>query len=208
MPDHRQTPLAGGARVSSQYSPTTSPDKRLFNVAELRLFRYTAVLLSLAVLTFLVGIMVWAFGWILNSFYNLLMPLAIAVVLALVLHPVVELLERRLHLPNLLVILLILVVFFVGIAGLVYLLVPLLVSQTVQLMTLLPDTLANWEEHFSTHFPGLSSMISISMESSGGAEAQPALAVTDNPGTAIMSNLGLLAGISFVPLFLFFTLLS
>lgn len=208
MSNHRQTPLAGEASVSSQYSPASPPEKRLFNVAELRLFRYTAVLLSLIVLTFLISVIVWAFGWLLNSFNHLLMPLAIAGVLALVLHPVVELLERRLHLPNLLVILLVLVVFFVGIAGLIYLLVPLLVSQTVQLMTILPDALASWEAHFSTHFPGLSSMISTSMESSGGAEAQPALAVTQNPGAAIMSYLGLLAGISFVPLFLFFTLLS
>ncbi len=208
MPDNRQETLAGGARIASKYSPTSCLDKRLFNAAQLRLFRYTAVLLSFIVLTFLIGIIVWTFGWILNAFYNLLLPLAIAGVLALVLHPVVEILEKRLHLPHLLAIILLLVVFFVGIGGLIYLLAPILVSQVVQLMTVLPDTLARWQEHFSTHFPGLSSMISTSMESSGGDESQSALAVTENPGTTIMSYLGLLAGMSFVPLFLFFTLLS
>ncbi|GGY08545.1 AI-2E family transporter [Litchfieldella qijiaojingensis] len=208
MPDNRQAPQACGARVASQYPPALRPDKRLFNPAELRLFRYTAVLLSLVVLTALIGIIVWTFGWILNAFYNLLLPLAVAGVLALVLHPVVEILKRRLHLPRLLAIILLLVVFFVGIGGLIYLLVPILVRQAVQLMTVLPDTLASWQEHFSTHFPGLSSMISTRMESSSGEESQSALAVTENPGTTIMSYLGLLAGISFVPLFLFFTLLS
>ncbi|GHC34986.1 AI-2E family transporter [Aidingimonas halophila] len=194
MPDNRQAPLACG--------------KRLFNPAELRLFRYTAVMLSLVVLTTLIGIIVWTFGWIINTFYNLLLPLAVAGVLALVLHPVVELLERRLHLPRLLAIILLLVVFFVGIGGLIYLLVPVLVSQVIQLMTVLPDTLASWQEHFSTHFPGLSSIISTGMENSNGEESQSALSVTETPGTTIMSYLGLLAGISFVPLFLFFTLLS
>ncbi|UYG08405.1 AI-2E family transporter [Halomonas sp. M4R1S46] len=208
MPDNRQDPLTGGARIASQHPPALRHDKRLFNPAELRLFRYTAVLLSLVVLTALIGIIVWVFGWMLNAFYNLLLPLAVAGVLALVLHPVAELLERRLHLPRLLAIILLLVVFFVGIGGLIYLLVPILVSQVIQLMTVLPDTLASWQEHFSTHFPGLSSMISTGMESSSGEETQSALAVTENPGTAIMSYLGLLAGISFVPLFLFFTLLS
>ncbi len=72
-------------------------------------------------------------------------------------------------------------------------------------MTVLPDTLASWQGYFSTHFPTLSTMISTGMENSGGEESQPVL---ENPGTTIMSYLGVLAGISFVPLFLFFTLLS
>ncbi|MGM0985174.1 MAG: AI-2E family transporter [Pseudomonadota bacterium] len=185
-----------------------SPDKRLFNAVELRLFRYTLVLLSLVVLTALIGIAVWTFSWLLNAFYNLLLSLALAGVMALVLHPVVEFLERRLRLPNLLAIVLVLVLFFVGIGGLIYLLAPILASQVVQLMTILPDALARFQEHFSTHFPGLSSMISTRMETSGGEETKSVVPGMENPGKAIMSYLGLLASISFVPLFLFFTLLS
>jgi predicted PurR-regulated permease PerM len=78
---------------------------------ELRLFRYTAVLLSLVVLTALIGIIVWSFGWILNAFYNLLLSLSLAGILALVLYPVVEFLEIRLRLPRLLAIIVLLVVF-------------------------------------------------------------------------------------------------
>jgi predicted PurR-regulated permease PerM len=105
----------------------------------------------------------------------------------------------------LLAIILLLVAFFAGIGGLIFLLVPTLVSQIVQLMTVLPNTLASWQEYFSIYFPELSSMISSSMESRGREESR---LVLEDPGTTIMSYLGLLAGISFVPLFLFFTLLS
>lgn len=205
MPHNRQESLAGEVRVASQHRPALHPGKRLFNAVELRLFRYTAVLLSLVVLAALIGIVMWTFGWILNTFYNLLLALAIAGVLALVLHPVVEFLESRLRFPRLLAIIILLVVFFASIGGMIFLLVPIVASQAVQLMTVLPDKLASFQDHFSTYFPGLSSMISTSMESSDGEKSQ---AVMENPGNAIMSYLGLLASISFVPLFLFFTLLS
>lgn len=200
-----QESVVDGARVASRYPPALGPDKRLFNVVELRLFRYTAVLFSLVALAALVGIIVWGFGWILNPFYNLFLSLSLAGILALVLYPVVEFLQNRLRLPRLLAILVLLVVFFAGIGGLIFLLVPTLVSQLVQLMTVLPDTLANWQERFSVHFPELSSMISSRMENSGGEESVPAL---ENAGTTFMSYLGLLVSIGFVPLFLFFALLS
>jgi predicted PurR-regulated permease PerM len=197
--------LVGGAGVASQHPPALRPDKRLFNAVELRLFRYTAVLFSLVTLTALIGIIVWTFGWILNTFYNLLLSLAIAGILALVLYPVVEFLERRIRLTRLLAVILLLVVFVVGIGGLIFLLVPILVRQAVQLITVLPDMLANWQAQLSHHFPELSSMISTSIESNGGKESLPAL---KGAGTTIMSSLGVLTSIGFVPLFLFFALLS
>ncbi|TDY01755.1 AI-2E family transporter [Thiohalophilus thiocyanatoxydans] len=206
MPHDIPEPQVGRAKSTDPNPATSSPDKRLFNTVELRLFRYTAVLFSLVALATLIGIIVWSFGWIVNAFYNLLLSLSLAGILALVLHPVVEFLERRLRLPHLLAIILLLLIFFVAISGLIFLLVPVLVSQAIQLMTVLPDILASWQARFSSHFPELSTMISNRMESSdGGEESQP---VVKDPGKVIMSSLGVLAGISFVPLFLFFTLLS
>ncbi|MCS3902823.1 putative PurR-regulated permease PerM [Methylohalomonas lacus] len=205
MPHDTQESLFGGAKDTGQNPAALRPDKQLFNAVELRLFRYTAILLCLVAMTALIGIIVWAFGWLLNVFYNLLLPLSLAGILALVLYPVVEFLESRLRLPRMLAIILLLVVFVVGICGLIFLLVPILASQTVQLMTVLPDILASWQAYFSIHFPVLSSMISTGMESSDGEESRPVL---EGTGRIIMSSLGLLAGISFVPLFLFFTLLS
>jgi predicted PurR-regulated permease PerM len=195
----------GGVLVAGQNPMALRPDKRLFNATELRLFRYTAVLLSLVVLTALLGIILWSFGWVLNAFYNLLLSLSLAGILALVLYPVIEFLECRLHLPRLLAIILLLGIFLVAIGGLIFLLVPILVSQIIQLVTVLPETLANWQDHFSYYYPDLSAMISSRLENNGGEESAP---VMEDPGKTIMSYLGLLAGISFVPLFLFFALLS
>jgi len=205
MPHDTQESLAGGAKVSS---PTPVPEKRLFSAVEIRLFRYTAVMLSLVALIGLIGIVVWSFGWVLKAFYNLLLSLSLAGILALVLYPVVEFLENRVRLPRLLAISLLMVVFIAVIGGLIFLLVPILVSQIIQLMTVLPDTLAKWQEYFSSHFPGLSSMISTSMENNAGDESKAGLPALGEPGKKIMSYLGVLAGIGFVPLFLFFALLS
>ncbi|GGY65950.1 AI-2E family transporter [Marinobacter zhanjiangensis] len=207
MPDDMQGSLDGGSKIAGQNPRGARPgrNRKLFNSVELRLFRYTAVLSSLMLLAALTGIIMWAFGWILNTFYNLLLSLSVAGILALVLYPVVDFLKTRLHLPRVLAIILLLVTFFLAIGGLVYLLVPTLVNQITQLMAVLPDTLARWQEHFSLNFPELNAMISSRLENKGGEDSQPVL---ENAGTAVMSYLGVLASISFVPLFLFFALLS
>lgn len=181
------------------------PCKGLFNAAELRLFRYTAVLLSLVVLTALVAISLWAFGWVLELFYNLLLALSLAGILALVLYPVVMFMETRLHLPRVIAIILVLLLFFTSIGALFFVLVPILLSQGLQLMTVLPDTLANWQAHFSSQFPQLNAMISSSLLEGNGDEIKPVL---KESGSTILSYLGLLVTVSFVPLFLFFSLLS
>jgi predicted PurR-regulated permease PerM len=208
LPHQMQESLAGGAKAAGASPAPVFTDKRLFKPVEIRLFRYTAVLACVVVLTALVGLIVWSFGWILATFYNLLLSLSVAGILALVLYPVVDFFEKRLRLPRVLAVIALLAVFFVGLGGLIFLLVPVVVGQAVQLMTVLPDTLVSWQAHFSYHFPEMSSMISTRMENSGGEESQPGLPVLEEPGTAIMSYLTLLAGLSFVPLFLFFALLS
>lgn len=189
-------------------NPLLCSDKRLFTAGELRLFRYTAVLLSLVALVGLIGIIVWAFSWTLGVFYNLLLSLSLAGILALVLYPVVRFLERRLHLSHLLAVILVLVVFFLGVGGLMLLLVPILVSQGVQLLTALPDQLASWQAHFSSSFPEISSMISSNIESNGKEVTKSVMPDLEGTGSTIVSYMGLLAGLGFVPLFLFFALLS
>lgn len=208
MPPETQAPRVGGAKAAGRDAAALAPGRRLFSAVELRLFRYTAALLCLVAMTALIGVVAWTLGWILNVFYNLLLPLSLASVLALVLYPVVGFLERWVRLPRLLAVVLLLVTFFLSIGGLVFLLVPIVVSEAVKLMTVLPDILKGWQAYFSFHFPGLSSMISAGMESAEGEEATAVLPGLEVTRQTIMSYLGLLAGISFVPLFLFFTLLS
>ncbi|OOC48482.1 MULTISPECIES: AI-2E family transporter [Thioalkalivibrio] len=205
MPHDTEESLDEGGGRAAQDRAGLRPHKRLFNAAELRLFRYTAVLLSLVALTALIAIVAWSLGWILSTFYNLLLSLSIAGILALVLHPVVNFLETRLRLPRWLAIMLLMAIFFLGVGALLFFLVPTLTAQIVQLVTALPETLARWEDHFSFYFPEISAMISERLEAGNGGESESSLEVT---GETVMSYLGILAGISFVPLFLFFALLS
>lgn len=205
MPQDTQASGGDGAERAGLGTQTPPADKRLFNPLELRLFRYTAVMSATVAMAALVGIIMWWFGWMLSAFSNLLLPLAVSGILALVLYPVVGFLEKRLGLPRLMAVILILALFFLTIGGLMVLLVPTLIAQVVQLMTILPDIIASWQKDFSTHFPELSGMIAKGMEGNGGEETP---AIMENPGAIIMSYLGLLAGMSFVPLFLFFALLS
>lgn len=197
--------LIDGAQKAAHHVAEPVAQKQLFKAVELRLFRYTAVLSCLAALMTLVALLVWAFGLILGTFYNLLLSLALAGILALVLYPVVQFLEARLHLPRLLAIVLLLVIFFAGLSALLVLLVPTLVGQIVELMTILPERLARWEEHFSFYFPEVRAMIPTNIETDTG-ETSPS--VLKETGHTIISYLGLLAAVSFVPLFLFFALLS
>lgn len=202
---------AGGAALGGRSVTASGRRRRLFNAFELRLFRYTAVLASLVALAALMGVVVWTLVRIVQVYYNLLLPLALAGVLALVLHPVVEFLVERLRLPRLLAVSLLLVAFVVAVGGMLLLIVPTLVSQVIQLMTVLPQTLAGWQEHFSLRFPELSEMISARLENDEGGAASPELPgmpALEEPGKRLMSYLGLLAGLGFVPLYLFFTLLS
>lgn len=209
MPDETQESRDGGETTAGHAPAASRPDKQRFNPAELRLFRYTAVLLCLVALAMLIGLIVWTVGWIVNVFYNLLLPLSIAGVLALVLYPVVDFLENRAHLPRWVAILLLLVVFLFAISGIFFLLVPIVVNQIVQLMTVLPGLLENWQARFSFQFPEISSMISSSVGSEmGNGDGEKSAPVLEYTRKTIMSSLAILVGISFVPLFLFFALLS
>lgn len=194
--------------INNQETTTAESNKRLFNPFELRLFRYTAVLLSLILLVALIGVVVWAVSQAFKTFSTLLLSLALAGILALVLHPVVEFLERRIHLSHLPATIVVVTVFFVSIGSLIFLFVPTVVSQIVQLVTVLPERVASWQEHFSYYFPELTAIVSARLESSGDEESQSIVPGVANPATAIMSYLSLLAGLSFAPLFLFFALLS
>ncbi|WP_373054569.1 AI-2E family transporter [Thioalkalivibrio sp.] len=205
MPHDTEESLGGGARTTGQDRVSVRPDKELFKAAELRLFRYTAVLFSLVTLAALIVVIAWSFGWILNTFYNLLLSLSIAGILALVLYPVVNFLENRLRFPRWLAIMLLMAIFFLGVGGLLFLVVPTLTAQIIRLMTVLPETLARWEDDFSFYFPEISSMISDRMEGGSGENSESS---GDGAGTAVMSYLGVFGAVSFVPLFLFFALLS
>jgi predicted PurR-regulated permease PerM len=72
-------------------------------------------------------------------------------------------------------------------------------------MTVLPALLLSAQEHLEFNYPEASAMVFSNLGSGDGEKALPDLGKT---GQTVMSSLGLLSGISLVPLLLFFGLLS
>lgn len=105
--------------------------------------------LAVAVLLGAVGASFWALGLLLNKLASLILPLAIAGIVACLLDPVVDLFEQRMKIPRIRAILM---VFFIGVALVVLLLgtvVPELVVQANKLVTDLPGDAEKFRVRFS-----------------------------------------------------------
>lgn len=182
-----------------------APETRLFGTVERRLFRATAVLLALVLMASLLALIVWIGALTLSFFYNLVLPLSVAGVLALVLYPVVNYLEGWTWLSRLSATTLVVLLFLGGIAGFVVLVVPALIREVVLFAEMVPGLLLRWQEYMTDHFPGLTQMVTLSAD---GEEVKKALPGLESTGKTAASVAGVLAGLTFVPLMLFFALLS
>ena len=112
---------------------------------------FSFTVLAVAVVLGAVGTTIWAMGFLLNKLASLILPLAVAAIIACLLDPVVDMFEQRMKIPRIRAILM---VFFIGVATVVLMLgtvVPELVVQANKLVTNLPeysdqfrDRLSNW----------------------------------------------------------------
>jgi predicted PurR-regulated permease PerM len=184
---------------------SAEPEVRLFGAVERRLFHVTAILCAIVALALLIAIVVWALAETLSFFYKLVLPLSVAGILALVLYPVVDFLEGRLRLHRAAATGLILTLFMAMIAGAAILLVPTLARQISHFMEIAPGILAGWQEYLSVRFPGTFKAVMANVEEGALKDMVPDM---ERPGMALKSYAGVLAGLGFVPLFLFFALLS
>lgn len=180
-------------------------EDRLFGAVERRLFKAVAVTAAIVVLAGLIGCMLWLLGKTLSVFYNLVMPLSVAGILALVLAPIADYLERRTGLPRMAVASLILLLFVAAIAGVILLVAPILGRQISQFSDYAPEMIAQWLDYLSFHFPETTRMLT---ESAQHGEIKEMLPDMESTGSTIKNYLGIALGLSLVPLLLFFALLS
>ena len=177
----------------------------LFGAVERRLFRSTAVLFAVVALAGLIAGVIWILGQALSFFYNLVMPLCVAGILALVLYPVVSALERWAGLPRVAATSIIMLAFAAIVVGVIFMVVPAAVRQVGQFTEMLPGMLAGWQEYMSSRFPGVTRMLT---ESAQDGELKELMPDMEETGRTVRSYVGMLVGLSFVPLMLFFALLS
>lgn len=182
-----------------------------FSTGEKKLLRFTLVTLSAVTLMGLIVFVVWILGKILSILYTLILPLTITSILALILSPVVEFFERHLRLSRLLaVVTLFLLLFLLLVAALVFV-VPAVISQGTQFVNSMPIMVERGYEQLSLKYP-----IAVPVVEDAIAEIDfQALIpeVANNELWAFLlektkAYLGIVVGMAFVPLYLFFTLLA
>lgn len=92
-------------------------------------------------------------GESIGFFSSVLWPLATAGVLALILRPVIEVLERRFKLRRFWAVILLYGVFILAVVGLLIAVLPPLIEQTIAFLTYLPTLWANAVAYVQQHYP-------------------------------------------------------
>ncbi|MDQ2075175.1 AI-2E family transporter [Marinimicrobium sp. ABcell2] len=176
-----------------------------FTPVQRRLIRFTTVVFFSVLLAALVATIIWVIGRTFAFFYNLIFPLAIAGILALILNPVMVFLQRRLHFSRLAAAITLLAGFFILFSALLFGTLPIVIQQGRDLVERAPDIIASWYTRLELYFPGLVTMLSEQMDDGVLEDLMPEF---EAPGETFMSYIGLLVGAAFIPLWLFFALLS
>ncbi len=179
---------------------------------------FSLTTLAVAVVLGAIGGTLWALGLLLNKLASLIVPLAVAGIIACLLDPVVDFLEQRMKIPRIRAILL---VFFIGLAIVVLMLgtvVPELVVQTNKLVNNLPEYSDKFRDRFSLWLADspLGQKAKIAWDEEIGAKVQQALKDT----VPLISDwllahvgsfgvfMGYAVGLALVPVYLFYFLLE
>jgi predicted PurR-regulated permease PerM len=113
---------------------------------------------ALTLLAFLgsIALLIAAFfvlGRLLGFFSNVLWPLAVAGVMALILRPVVQVFQRRLHLRRSAAVVLLYGLFLLLMAGMLVLLLPPLIEQLIDFINYAPTLWTNAINYLQQHYP-------------------------------------------------------
>lgn len=177
----------------------------MFSKGDLKLIRATAILACAVAFASLIILIFWILATVLSHFYSLLLPLAIAGVLALVLDPVVRLMTNRWGIRRLFAVILLAVGIALSLVPLFWLVVPTAVEQSRELGRMLPELTEKAQNWIDARAPGAADEIA------GYLDTLEMRDFTDH-AEALFSRVGdfagLAIGLGFIPLFLFFMLLS
>ncbi|WP_416139638.1 AI-2E family transporter [Halomonas sp. HK25] len=176
-----------------------------FAPGEKLLLRYTILTLSAVTLVSTIVFIIWVLGQILSALHALVFPLAIAGVMALVLIPVVELFERHLRMNRLGAVASLFVILFGLFLTVMMLVLPTAIYQGSQFFQSVPAIAQRGHESLSFSFPKALPVIEDAISR---MDIQSILPDAEEAADRTMKYLGFLVGLGFVPLYLFFALLS
>ena len=194
-------------------APFLSPAQRKLAGFAISLAAFLAIFVLFALI--LIGL-----SRALGFFSGVLWPLATATILALILRPVADFLERRLRVRRLWAVMMLFAAFLLSVAGALVAIIPVLVSQTLDFAHALPGL---WEQVSTFVRENYPSWISYTKEQLQNpavkqfvdgvvaegrdllASLLPGLKVA---GAGVINAVGFLAGLAIIPVYLFFFLLS
>ncbi|HEU5079707.1 MAG TPA: AI-2E family transporter [Opitutaceae bacterium] len=192
----------------------------LFTEGQRRLLAFTIGLFALvasgALLVFLFVVM----GRLLGFFVDVLWPIAVAGIIALILRPTVNALEHRFRGRRVLAVIALYAVFIAAVACVLVLMIPPLASQILDFIAYVPQLWANGATYVKTHYPQWIAMSDRVMQYPAVASAAdsireqlghlpamiiPSLRVVRDGAWAVI---GFVTHLAIVPIYLFFFLLS
>ena len=161
------------------------PNLPLLNAAQRRVAAFALTLFAfLAAAALLIGA-VATLGWLVNFFSSVLWPLAAAGVLALILRPLIEVLESRLRLRRLMAVVLLYGVVLLVAAGALVLALPPLANQLIDFVGYLPTLWENTQQSLSARFP---QWIALTQREFGGPASRQIAETLTTEGKAILSQ--------------------
>lgn len=176
---------------------------------------FSLTTLAIGVTLAVFGLVIWGLGWLVNALSSVLLPLAVAAILAYLLDPVVDWLEHK-KVPRTRAIIL---VFFVAVMLFLIMLatvIPQLLVETSQLVDLIPDYAAQLKERLGIWLESsrLGQQAKQAWDEGIGADAQnwattalPVISAwTMTQLGKVASWGGLLAGFALVPVYVFYFL--
>jgi predicted PurR-regulated permease PerM len=177
----------------------------LLTPGQLRLVRY-AVVATAATVLFVIGVLaLWLLARVFLTFSTLLVPLAVAGILALVLYPVEERLYRHLRVPRIVSAALLVLMMMALVPGIIWLIGPMLFEQMVLLFDEISAFVHQFLRGLAVRFPDTVQAIEKQLEE---MEMGGVLPAADEMVATVGFYATLLAGLGFVPVFLFFFLLT
>ena len=196
------------------------PDVRLLTDGQRKLVGFATALFALLASFALLAFVFWALAWVVGRFAGVLWPLAVAGIIALILRPAVDRLERRLRVRRLAAVILLYGLFLLAVVGLAILVVPPLVQQLLDFISYLPVFGQRVLAYVQTHYPEWAALarryedhpaVRHALQALAGelegllGQALPSLRAA---GAGVWALLTFVTGLAVIPIYLFCFLLT
>lgn len=198
----------------------TGESTALLSPAQRKLVGFALSFASVVAIVGLLGLVCVMLGRFLDEFSSVIWPIVTAGILALILRPIVALLQQRMKLRRLSAVILLYGLFVLAAAGVLFAFAPAVISQIIDFIAYLPelwDRSLRWGE---TNFPEWLTAARLHMENPAikgtfntvAQQAQDFVAQLApslrQAGAGIFGFFGFVASLAIIPVYLFFFLLS